>query len=50
MGTTVSLSKGPAGWDGVVGDDSSAIAGGYLEGEALTIKVAVTLPILSPVP
>lgn len=50
MGTIVSLSKGPASWDSVVGDDGSAVAGGYLEGEALTIEVAVTLPVLSPVP
>lgn len=50
LSTTVSLSKGPAGWDNVVGDDCTAVTGGDLEGKALAIEVAVALPVLSPVP
>ena len=44
------LSKGPASMDTIVGDNRAAIAGGDFEGEALSIKVGVALPVLAPVP
>ena len=36
--------------DTIVGDNRAAIAGGDFEGEALSIKVSVALPVLAPVP
>lgn len=45
-----SLAKGPASGDNIVGEESASVAGGYLKGEALAVKIWVALPVLAPVP
>ena len=43
------LAEGPASWCNIFRDDGAAVAGGDLEGEALSIEKRVALPILTPV-
>ena len=45
-----SLSKFPIGWHYIVAGHGLAIAGGDLEGYALTNQFGVALPVLAPVP
>lgn len=44
-----SLAKLPVAGSGIEGSNSSPIASGDLEGEALPVEVTVALPILAPV-
>jgi len=48
--SSVGLAKRPVGRSHIVGDHRPSVAGCDLEREGLTIKVRVTLPVLSPVP
>lgn len=43
------LAKLPVGRNGVVAGDGTAVAGGDLERETLSVQVIVALPILSPI-
>ena len=43
------LSELPVSRRNIVGGESSAVAGGDLEGEALAVEVRVALPVLAPI-
>lgn len=50
LGASVGLAKGPVGRGNIVRHNGTAITGGDLEGESLTVEIIVALPILPPVP
>lgn len=50
LGTRIGLTKRPARRCSIIGHHTAAITSGDLEREALSIKVAVALPVLSPIP
>lgn len=49
MSSGESLAEGPTSRGGVVGNNSAAVAGGDLKGEALAVEISVALPVLAPV-
>lgn len=49
LGTCIRLTERPTSRGGIIRDNSAAVAGGDLKREALPVKIAVTLPILSPI-